>query len=60
VTERGIGAATAADYAAKTRSFLVARQEAGVLDLARLTAADVTAFVAVNCPSMRKGTASSR
>jgi site-specific recombinase XerD len=57
VTERGIGAATAADYAAKTRSFLAARQEAGVLDLAGLTAADVTAFVAGNCPSMRKGTA---
>jgi integrase/recombinase XerD len=57
VTERGIGAATAADYAAKTRSFLSARQEAGVLELAGLTAGDVTAFVAGNCPSMRKGTA---
>jgi integrase/recombinase XerD len=57
VTERGTGAATAADYAAKTRSFLAARQKAGVLDLAGLTAADVTAFVAGNCPSMRKGTA---
>jgi integrase/recombinase XerD len=57
VTERGTGAATAADYAAKTRSFLAARQKAGVLDLAGLTAADVTAFVAANCPLMRKGTA---
>jgi integrase/recombinase XerD len=57
VTERGIGAATAADYAAKTRIFLVGRQEAGVLDLAGLTAADVTAFVVANCPLMRKGTA---
>jgi hypothetical protein len=28
VTERGVGAATAADYAAKTRSFVAARQEA--------------------------------
>ena len=57
VTERGIGAATAADYAAKTRSFLAAREKAGALDLAGLTAADVTAFIAENCPSMRKGTA---
>lgn len=57
VTERGTGAATAADYAAKARSFLAARQKGRVLDLAGLTAADVTAFVAANCPSMRKGTA---
>lgn len=57
VTERGIGAATAADYAAKTRSFLAARQTAGALDLAGLTAADVTAFVTENCLQMRKGTA---
>jgi integrase/recombinase XerD len=57
VTERGIGAATAADYAAKTRPFLAARQKAGALDLAGLTAADVTAFIVESCPSMRKGTA---
>ena len=57
VTERGTGAATAADYAAKTRPFLAARQKAGVLDLAGLTAADVTAFIVGKCPSMRKGTA---
>ena len=57
VTERGIGAATAADYAAKTRPFLAARQKAGALDLAGLTAADVTAFIVETCPSMRKGTA---
>jgi integrase/recombinase XerD len=57
VTERGIGTATAADYAAKTRRFLAARQNAGTLDLADLTAADVTAFIVESCPSMRKGTA---
>jgi integrase/recombinase XerD len=57
VTERGTGAATAADYAAKTRSFLAVRQTASVLDLAGLTAADVTAFIVETCPSMRKGTA---
>ena len=57
VTERGLGAATAADYAAKTRSFLAARLKAGAPGLASLTAADVTAFAAANCPQMRKGTA---
>jgi len=57
VSERGVAAATAADYAAKTRSFLAARQKAGVLDMAGLTAADVTAFIVETCPSMRKGTA---
>ena len=57
VTERGLGAATAADYAAKTRSFLAGREKAGTLDLAGLTAADVTAFITENCPSMRRGTA---
>jgi integrase/recombinase XerD len=57
VTERGIGSATAADYAAKARPFLAARQKAGALDLAGLTAADVTAFIVGSCPSMRKGTA---
>jgi site-specific recombinase XerD len=57
VTERGLGTATAADYAAKTRSFLAGREKSGTLDLAGLTAADVTAFIAENCPSMRRGTA---
>lgn len=57
VAERGTGAATAADYAAKTRRFLAGRERADALDLAGLTAADVTAFITENCPSMRKGTA---
>lgn len=57
VTERGVGAATAADYAAKTRPFLAARLEAGAAGLATLTAADVTAFITGACPLMRKGTA---
>jgi len=48
---------TAADYAAKARPFLASRQKAGALDLAGLTAAGVTAFIAGNCPSMRRGTA---
>ena len=54
VTERGLAAETAADYAAKVRAFAAARVEHG---LAGLTAAEVTAFVAGTCPSMRKGTA---
>jgi integrase/recombinase XerD len=54
VTERGLGASTAADYAAKVRPFLAARTDHG---LAGLTAAGVTAFVVETCPSMRKGTA---
>ena len=57
VSERGTGAATAADYAAKMRPFLASREKAGALDLAGLTAADVTAFITENCPSMRRGTA---
>jgi site-specific recombinase XerD len=57
VTERGLGAATAADYAAKTRPFLAGREREGRLDLGGLTAGDVTAFIARTCPSMRKGTA---
>jgi site-specific recombinase XerC len=54
VTERGLAAETAADYAAKVRAFAAARTDQG---LAGLTAAEVTAFVVETCPSMRKGTA---
>jgi len=57
VTERGVGTETAADYAAKVRPFLAGGQKEGVIDLAGLTAAEVTAFIVVTCPSMRKGTA---
>jgi integrase/recombinase XerD len=54
VTERGLAAETAADYAAKVRAFLAAAMDRG---LAGLTAAEVTAFIVEACPSMRKGTA---
>jgi hypothetical protein len=57
VTERGLGAETAADYAAKVRWFLAGLMEADGARLATLTAADVTAFIVGTCPSMRKGTA---
>lgn len=54
VTERGLAAETAADYAAKVSPFLAARGDRG---LTALTAAEVTAFIVETCPSMRKGTA---
>jgi hypothetical protein len=54
VTERGLAAETAADYAAKVRAFVTARVDHG---LAGLTAAEVTAFIVGTCPSMRKRTA---
>jgi|HubBroStandDraft_3_1064219.scaffolds.fasta_scaffold12230_2 site-specific recombinase XerD len=57
VTERGLGAETAADYAAKVRWFLAGPVAADGAGLASLTAADVTAFIVETCPSMRKGTA---
>jgi site-specific recombinase XerD len=57
VTERGLGAATARDYAGKVRAFVAGRLRAGRLDLASLTAAEVTAFVLATCPGKPKGTA---
>jgi integrase/recombinase XerD len=54
VTERGLAAETAADYAAKVRPFVAGRADHG---LAGLTAAEVTAFIVQTCPPMRKGTA---
>jgi site-specific recombinase XerD len=57
VSERGVGAETAADYAAKSRPFLSRRLARGEGGLAVTSAADVTAFVVENCPAMRKGTA---
>jgi integrase/recombinase XerD len=54
VTERGLAAETAADYAAKVRPFLAARDGHGP---AGLTASEVTAFIVDACPPMRKGTA---
>jgi site-specific recombinase XerD len=57
ITERGLGPATARDYAAKARAFVAGREMAGGLDLAGLTAAEVTAFVLAACPGKPKGTA---
>jgi integrase/recombinase XerD len=57
VTERGLTPATARGYADSVRPFLAGREKAGVLDLAGLTAAEVTRFVVQACPGQRKGTA---
>ena len=57
VTERGLAPATARGYADMVRPFLMRREEAGALDLAGLTAAEVTGFVLAACPGVRKGSA---
>lgn len=55
--ERGLTEATARCYADRVRSFVAGREHAGELDLAGVTAAEVSAFVLATCPGMRKGTA---
>jgi integrase/recombinase XerD len=57
VAERGLTEATARGYADRARSFVAGREHAGELDLAGVTAAEVTAFVLATCPGLRKGTA---
>lgn len=56
-TERGLATTTARGYADMVRPFLAQREEAGGLDLGRLTAAEVTAFVLAACPGRPKGSA---
>ena len=57
VTERGLASSTARDYAGLVRPFLAQREAAGGLNLAQLTAAEVTAFVLDRCPHMGRGSA---
>jgi len=57
VTERGLVPETARGYADFVRPFLAGREKAGVLDLAGLTAHEVTAFVLATCPGKPKGSA---
>lgn len=59
LTERGLSAGTVAGYVHLARRFIVSRAGGGVLavDLAGLTAADVTAFVLASCPGRPTGTA---
>jgi integrase/recombinase XerD len=57
VTERGLAPETGRGYADFVRPFLAGREKAGGLDLAALTAAEVTAFVLATCPGRPKGSA---
>ncbi len=57
VTERGLALETARGYADFVRPFLAGREKTGGLDLAGLTAAEVTAFVLATCPGKPKGSA---
>lgn len=58
-SERGLAAATVGNYAIAARCFLSARvaDRGGDLGLAELTAAEVSAFVAEQCPRLRVGAA---
>ncbi len=57
-SERGLAAVTARNYAAMVRRFLAARVDAaGELGLGELAAGDVLAFVLVECPQRRPGSA---
>lgn len=56
--ERGLAATTARGYVDAVRGFVVTRERAdGELDLERLTAAEVTAFVVDACSAQTRGSA---
>ena len=55
--ERGLAPTTACGYLAAVRPFLASRVTLTGLDLADLTAADITAFVAAHCPGQAHGSA---
>jgi site-specific recombinase XerD len=57
VTERGLVPETARGYVDAVRPFLAGREKAGGLELGRLTAGEVTAFVLATCPGKPKGSA---
>jgi site-specific recombinase XerD len=57
ITERGLAPETARGYVDSVRPFLAGRQTASGLDLASLTAGEVTAFVLATCPGKPKGSA---
>jgi integrase/recombinase XerD len=57
LAERGVTPGTARGYVDAVRPFAAGREHAGELDLAGLTAAEVTGFVLATCPGLRKGTA---
>ena len=55
--ERGLAPTTACGYLAAVRPFLAGRVTSTGLDLAELTAADITAFVVARCPGQAHGSA---
>jgi len=55
--ERGLAPTTACGYLAAVRPFLGGRVTLTGLDLAGLTAADITAFVVAHCPGQAHGSA---
>lgn len=55
--ERGLAAGTVWDYVHAVRPFLAARSAGGELNLAQLSAAEVTAFVVARCPGQARGSA---
>ena len=57
VAERGVVPETARGYVDAVRPFVAGREQAGGLDLGRLTAGEVTAFVLATCPGKPKGSA---
>jgi integrase/recombinase XerD len=57
VVERGLAEATAEGYLWSVRPFVAGRARGGGLDLAGLTAGDVTAFVLAACPHRATGSA---
>lgn len=56
IVERGLRDKGATDYARAVRPFLEGRLLQGTLDLNRLSAAEVTAFVVASCPRLSPGT----
>ena len=57
ISERGLTSGTARCYLDAIRPFVTSRLRGEQLDLAGLTAADVTAFVVAACPGRPQGTA---
>jgi integrase/recombinase XerD len=57
VSERGLAPATARGYVDAVRGFVVGREVDGGLDLAQLTAGEVTGFVVATCPGQSRGSA---
>lgn len=57
ISERGLATATARGYVDAVRSFVAAREVEDGLDLAQLSAGEVTAFVVETCPGQSRGSA---